>query len=176
MQSGTHSRLRSRAAHPASAHPVVSGQSGHSLVELLVVLVLLGICLAIGLVLLPRGIETVEARGGAQIWQVAAACAQTGAVWQGTNEVLESSPAGLAVAADPGGSSWDLGSAVPPVAEVANVPRWRTAQGVIVVFAALSGHPNAAGSVYFKAPGDDYRVTVRLESGLTRRSCEEAAQ
>jgi hypothetical protein len=145
-------------------------------VELLLTLTLLGACFATGGVLLTRGLATSQARGAAQAWQAAATWAQVGALWHGTgNEVLFESGR-IEVASDLGIAGGDLGSAAPPVPAVPNVARWKQAEGVVVSFVGGSAAPNSAGSIYFRAPGGDYRVTVRLESGLTVRSRVEAGQ
>jgi hypothetical protein len=139
------------------------------------VLAVLGLCLAAGGFSLSRGLGAVEARGAAQAWQAAGAWAQTGAVWQGSAADLHFESGRLAVMTDAGTSGADLGPAVPAVSAVANVLRWRQGEGVMVRFLAGSAYPDSAGSLYFRAPGADYRVTVRLESGLTVRTRVEAA-
>ena len=150
-------------------------QSGHTLVELLLVLTLLGLCLAGGGVALSHGITTVEARGAAQAWQAAGAWAQVAAVWQGATSDVHFASGRLAVSSDGGTSGADLGAAAPSVPVLANVVRWQEGEGVVVRFLAASAYPNSAGSLYFQTPGADYRVTVRLESGLTTRTRVEAA-
>ena len=149
--------------------------AGHSLVELLVVLALLGIALAVGTTLLARGTSTVEARGAAQTFQAAATWAQTGSIWLGTGTDLEFGAGGIAVRASAGAAGGDLGSAVPAVTAVPNVAYWKQGDGVVVRFGAGTGYPNSAGSVFFRCSAGDYRVTVRLESGLTARTQERAA-
>ena len=145
-------------------------QSGHSLVELLVALSILGVCFAVGGVLLAHGIAAVQARGAAQGWQAAASWAQTVSVWQGVPSDVEFDSGHLAVAADVGPNGGDLGVSAPPVTAFANVVRWKRGDGVLVRFAGGTASPDSAGSVYFEASGADYRVTVRLESGLTVRT------
>lgn len=152
-----------------------AGQRGHSLVEMLVVLSLLGLCFAAGGVALAHGVAAVEARGAAQGWQAAGAWAQVGAVWQGSDAEVSFESGHLAVTAETGTGGSDLGTAAPAVPATANVARWRQGEGVVVRFLAGSAYPNSAGSLYFRAPGGDYRVTVRLESGLTVRTRVEAA-
>ncbi len=142
---------------------------------MLLVLTLLGVCFAAGGVALARGVTVVEARGAAQAWQAAGAWAQVGAVWQGTDTELTLRIRPLGGAAGTGTSGSDLGASAPAVPAIANVVRWRQGQGVVVRFLAASAYPNSAGSLYFRAPGADYRVTVRLESGLTVRTRVEAA-
>ena len=150
-------------------------QNGHTLVELLFVLVLLGLCLAGGGVALSHGITAVEARGAAQAWQAAGAWAQVAAVWQGAPRDVRYALGRLAVSSDGEASGADFGAFAPSVPVLANVVRWQEGEGVAVRFLATSAYPNSAGSLYFQAPGADYRVTVRLESGLTTRARVEAA-
>ncbi len=156
-----------------SSYPVL--EAGHSLVELLVVLALLGVALAAGTTLLARGASTVEARGAAQTFQAAAAWAQTGSVWLGTATDLEFDTGRIAVRASAGAAGGDLGSAAPVAPAVPNVPYWKQGDGVVVRFGAGTGYPNSAGSVFFRCSAGDYRVTVRLESGLTAMTQERAA-
>jgi hypothetical protein len=149
--------------------------TAHSLIELLVVVALLGACFAIGGLFLSHGLSAVEARGAAQTWQAAAAWAQTGAAWEGSTSDLEFVSGRVTVAADVALAGGALGASSPAVLATANVVRWRKDQGVVVRFLGGSAYPDSAGSIYFHAPGGDYRVTVRLESGLTVRSRDEAA-
>jgi hypothetical protein len=150
---------------------VPSGRmSGHSMLELVIVLALLGTCFAAGGVFLARGIGAVQARGAAQAWQAAATWAQIGAVWEGAANRASFDAGHVAVAADAGTSAGDLGYAASSVQTVANVVGWRFGNGVVVRFTGGSGSPNSAGSLYFRAPRGGYRVIVRLESGLTVRT------
>lgn len=165
-------RLR-RAFARRSSLPL--SQAGYSLIEVLVVLSLLGLCLVVGGVLLSRGVSTLQARGAAQDWQAAAAWAQTAAVWEGAAAEAAFESGHIAVSAERARRSGELGTAAPAVAVAANVIRWRSGEGVVVRFAGGTAAPNAAGSLYFRAPGQDYRVTVRLESGLTVRTRVGAA-
>jgi hypothetical protein len=142
---------------------------------MLLVLALLGACFAAGGVALARGITAVEARGAAQAWQAAGAWAQAGAVWQGEASEVSFDSGRLTVTSGTGLSGGDLGAAAPAIPVVANVVRWRQGEGVVVRFLAGSAFPNSAGSLFFRAPGGDYRVTVRLESGLTVRTRVEKA-
>ena len=142
---------------------------------MLLVLALLGLCFAAGGVALSRGVAAVEARGAAQAWQAASAWAQVGAVWQGTGTEVGFDSGRLAVRAETGTGGSDLGASAPAVPAIANVVRWRQGEGVVVRFLAGSACPNSAGSLYFRAPGTDYRVIVRLESGLTVRTRVEGA-
>ena len=145
-------------------------QSGYSLVEVLLVLAVLGVCLAAGTVSLAHGIGTVEARGAAQTWQAAAAWAQTGAIWQGEDVGLRYDSGHLSAETLSSARGGDLGAAAPVAPVIANLVRWRLDQGVVVHFLGGSAYPDGAGSLYFQAPLSSYRVTVRLESGLTTRT------
>ena len=164
---------------PRSARRVVRrlfgrpAHAGHSLLEVSVVLSLLGLCFALGATFLVRGLSNVEARGAAQTWQAAAAWAQTGSVWLGADSDLlfDSGRAAVGSTAEAGGG--DLGGSCPATDVIANVVRWQQGQGVVVRFLGGTAHPNSAGSLYFTASGGAYRVTVRLESGLTIRSRTE---
>ena len=149
-------------------------QAGHSLIEMMVVLSLLGVCLVLGGVLLVGGAGTVEARGAAQTWQAAAAWAQTNAVWQGVASDLAFKSGRVEVSAASSMGGGGLGPSAPDVDVVANVVRWQQGDGVVVRFVGGTAYPNSAGSLYFKTAGGDYRVTVRLESGLTVRTRVEA--
>jgi prepilin-type N-terminal cleavage/methylation domain-containing protein len=149
--------------------------SGHSLVEMLVVLVVLGLLFAAGGLALSRGIQSVEARGAAQAWQVAGTWAQLSAVWQGVATEVHFDSGRLAVRSDLEANGGDLGAAAPATPTVANVARWQLGDGVVVRFLAGTAYPNSAGSLYFRAPSGDNRVTVHLESGLTVRTRVEVA-
>jgi hypothetical protein len=154
----------------------LTSPSGHSMVEMLLVLALLGVCFAAGGIALSHGVTAVQARGAAQAWQAAGTWAQVGSVWQGTASEVRFESGRLAVTADTGTSGGDLGASAPAAPAVANVVRWRQGEAVVVRFLAGSAYPNSAGSVYFRAVGGDYRVTLRLESGLTVRSRMDATQ
>jgi hypothetical protein len=159
-----------RAATGSSTRAAAVSAAGHSLIELLFVLTLLGLCFAAGGFALARGMGAVEARGAAQAWQAGAAWAQAGAVWQGDAGDLSFASGRLAVDTGTGNGGGDLGQAMPPVPVYANVVRWRQGEGAVVRFLGVSGSPNSAGSLFFRSLGAEYRVTVRLESGLTVRT------
>lgn len=150
--------------------PVSAAQAGHSLIEVITVLSLLGLCFAVGGAFVARGLGAVEARGAAQDWQAAAAWAQAAAVWQGSATDVGFESGRVYVKPAVGSAGGDLGAAAPAVAVAVNVVRWESGRGVVVRFTGGSGAPNAAGSLYFKASGHAQRVTVRLESGLTTRA------
>jgi Tfp pilus assembly protein FimT len=152
-----------------------AAQAGHTLIEVATVLSLLGLCFVVGGAFLARGLGAVEARSAAQDWQAAAAWAQATAIWQGSGTDIEFESGNVSVNAGAGSSGGDLGAAAPAVDVAVNVVRWESGRGVVVRFTGGTGAPNAAGSLYFKAPGYAQRVTVRLESGLTTRVRVEAA-
>ncbi len=143
--------------------------SGYSLIELLFVIAILGICLTVSSISVAAGLRTNEARGAAQIWQTAAAWAQVGVLWQGGSTQVQYEVGDLVVANDLGLSGGDLGQSGPPVPVTTNLARWRDGDGVTVSFGAL-GAPDGGGSLYFQAWRGAYRVAVRPESGLTARS------
>lgn len=144
--------------------------AGHTLVELLVVLALLALAATAGAVDVTHAVRSSEARSSAQAWQAAAAAAQTSALWSGRPVRLSSSSAGVELVRGPGASgvARDLGAltSVPS----ANVIRWREPAGVGVTFAGGSAAPDSGGTLQFGDPGRGFRVTVRVESGLTVRS------
>lgn len=154
----------------------VSRQSGFSLIETLLVLSLLLFCLGTGGFALTRGLGAVEARGAASAWQAAAAWAQNGAVWQGEHYEVRADAEGICVSSEApltGGFS-GLSVTSPGTPVTANVSRWRQGEQVAVVFLEGSGRPDSAGSLFFRAPGWDYRVVVRMETGLTVRTRVDA--
>jgi prepilin-type N-terminal cleavage/methylation domain-containing protein len=129
------------------------GRGGYSLIEVLLVAAILGICLAIGSLSLARGLRTQVARGSAQSWQAAAAWAQI-----------------LSLSHDLGLCGGDLGSSAPPAPATTNLARWRDGTGVAVEFSGALGSPDGGGSIYFEALAGRYRVVVRPGSGLTART------
>ena len=152
-----------------------SGSGGHSLIEVLLVLAVLGICLTIGSLSLARGLRTQEARGAAQTWQAAAAWAQVGVLWHGGAVRLSYVPGSLALSHDFGLCCGDLGPSTAPVSATTNLARWREGAGVAVKFSGALGSPDGGGSLFFDAQEGAYRVTVRPESGLTLRTRVEVA-
>ncbi len=151
---------------------LILSSSGYSLVELLCVLVILGICLGIASISVAAGLRTNEARGAAQVWQTASAWAQVGVLWQGGSTRVEYEAGSLVVANDLGLSGGELGRTGAAVPVTTNLARWRHGDGVMVTYGAL-GAPDGGGSLYFQSSGRAYRVVVRPESGLTARSLEE---
>jgi prepilin-type N-terminal cleavage/methylation domain-containing protein len=146
------------------------GRGGYSLIEVLLVAAILGICLAIGSLSLARGLRTQVARGSAQSWQAAAAWAQIGVLWQGGAVRLSYAPGALSLSHDFGLCGGELGSSAPPVPATTNLARWRDGIGVAVEFSGALGSPDGGGSIYFDALAGRYRVVVRPGSGLTART------
>jgi prepilin-type N-terminal cleavage/methylation domain-containing protein len=151
---------------------VTRSSTGYSLIELLCVLAILGICLGVLSTSVTAGLRANEARGAAQVWQTAAAWAQVGVLWQGGSTRVQYESSGLALANDLGFSGGNIGQQGPNVPVTTNLTRWRTVDGVAVTYGAL-GAPDGGGSLYFQAGPGGYRVVVRPESGLTVRSVVE---
>lgn len=143
---------------------------GFSLIELLLVLAVLGVCLVAATVSLGGGIGKQEAREAAQSWQAAASWAQVGVLWQGGSAALRCGSEGLAISHEFELCGGDLGSAAPTVPVTSNLARWRDGDRVAVSFGGSLGSPDGGGSLYFHASGTAYRVVVRPESGLTTRN------
>ncbi len=123
-----------------------------------------------------RGVAAVEARGAAQAWQAAGAWAQVGAVWQGTDTEVTFESGHLAVTSRAQGLVAAILALPLPLCRQS--PTWSGGGRGRELWSASLRHPpipNSAGSLYFRAPGSDYRVTIRLESGLTVRTRVEAA-
>jgi prepilin-type N-terminal cleavage/methylation domain-containing protein len=148
---------------------LIRSSSGYSLIEVLCVLAIMGICLGISSVSVAAGLRTNEARGAAQVWQTAAAWAQVGVLWQGGSSRVQYDAGGIVVANNWGLSGGDLGQSGPAVQVTTNVTRWIAGDGVAVTYGAL-GAPDGGGSLYFQTSRGAYRVVVRPESGLTARS------
>lgn len=147
---------------------------GYSLIELLLVVAVLGICLVAGTVSLTHGLRTQEARGAAQSWQAAATWAQIGVLWHGGSTEAKYDSGTLALSHDLRLCGGDLGPAAPVVSVRTNLARWRESEGAVAVsFTGALASPNGGGSIYFDAYGGSYRVVVRPESGLTSRTLVE---
>ena len=144
--------------------------AGSSLLELLLVVGILGVCLAAGRLPLADGLSRQEARGAAQDWQAAAAWAQVGVLWHGDGSSIAYGAERLAVAQDSDLCGGDLGEAAPSVSVSANVNRWISGDETSVRFLGPSASPDGGGSLFFDAGGTSYRVIVRPESGLTART------
>jgi prepilin-type N-terminal cleavage/methylation domain-containing protein len=147
----------------------IHGHSGYSLVEVLVVLSLLGVCLAIGALVGSNGLRVQQARGAAQVWQTAAAWAQSAVLWHGASVATECGGREISVvhSASLCGS---VGLSAPEGEVDGNVARWRRGGGQAVVYGGSDACPDSGGSLYFRGGGAEYRVVVRPESGLTVRT------
>jgi prepilin-type N-terminal cleavage/methylation domain-containing protein len=143
--------------------------TGYSLIELLLVLAVLGVCLVIGSISVVAGLRVHEARGAAQVWQSAAAWAQVGVLWHGGTTQLRYESGDLSLSNDLGMCGGDLGRSAPAVPVTTNLTRWRAGDGAAVSFSPL-GAPDGGGSLFFRAWQGAYRVVIRPESGLTLRS------
>jgi prepilin-type N-terminal cleavage/methylation domain-containing protein len=143
---------------------------GFSLIELLLVVAVLGICLVAGTLSLTHGLRTQEARGAAQGWQAAATWAQIGVLWHGGSTETKYESGTLALSHDLGFCGGDLGAAAPTVSARTNLARWREGEGVAVSFSGALASPDGGGSLFFDALGTSYRVVVRPESGFTSRT------
>lgn len=148
---------------------------GFSLIELVVVLAVVGICLAAAVVSLGQGVRAQAARGAAQCWQSGAAWAQIGVLWQGGGTRLLDDGRALTIIHEYGLSGGSLGSAGPGAPLKTNIARWRDQDKTQVRFGGDLASPDGAGSLWFLAGNAAYRVVVRLESGLTTRELVEAA-
>ncbi|MBN1321824.1 MAG: prepilin-type N-terminal cleavage/methylation domain-containing protein [Thermoleophilia bacterium] len=151
-------------------HILSSG--GFSLTELLLVLVVLGVCLAAGVAALADGMGSAEARGAAQCWQSAAAWAQISVMWQGGAGELIYGRGDCALSHDFDLCGGDLGAVFPGAPVRTNLLRWAVAQKVVVTFGGDLASPDGGGSLYFGRPGAAYRVVVRPVTGLTLRTRE----
>jgi prepilin-type N-terminal cleavage/methylation domain-containing protein len=148
---------------------------GFSLLELLCVLGLLGICAGVGIPGIVQSLQAREAKGAAQSWQAAAAWAQTGVLWHGGSTELTLDGHDLSLDNTYGLAGGDLGGSAPDAPVESNVGRWRSGSGSHVTFGGLLASPDGGGSLYFGGGEVAYRVAVRPESGLTARSLTESA-
>jgi prepilin-type N-terminal cleavage/methylation domain-containing protein len=148
----------------------ISSSGGFSLLEIIFVLGVLGICLALGVAALGDGLSRQEARGAAQDWQAAAAWGQVGVLWQGGSSLVGCGPGYLAVSHEFGLCGGSLGAASLAVPVTTNLARWRDGQSAKVDFGGVLASPDGGGSLYFNASRSACRVVVRPESGLTVRS------
>lgn len=146
-----------------------SVDSGHSLIEVLVVLILVGAALGLPCISSARALGRVEARSSALVWEGAAAAAQTRALWGGSAVEVTASSEGLLVG-DRGFGSADVAWGSRIGLPGANVTRWQRDGSVVVRFLPGFGSPDAAGSLYFGPQGGGEKVVIRMESGLTRRT------
>lgn len=165
---------------PATAHTQSSGPldfpeqpgapaSGHTLIELLLTLLVIAIAACVPALSLLRTIPHLEAAVAADLWQGGAASAQLHAIWGASPVDVVTSDRGVQVAV----GTTTVGSVPPlggPAVPVPNVSRWKKGATVSIRFLPVFGSPDGAGSLYFGVQGSGQRVTVRLESGLTRRT------
>ncbi len=149
---------------------LIRSKRGHTLIELVVVVALLGACTVVGVVSVASGVGAQEARGAAQSWQAAAAWAQAGVLWHGGSVALHYEEGTLATEHDFSLCGGSLGSSAPAATASANVARWIDGEGVAVSFSGSLASPDGGGSIYFDALRIRNRVVVRPESGLTVRS------
>jgi hypothetical protein len=151
-------------------HAPTRAASGHTLIELLLVLGLLTICAGAGAACLIAGLRAQEARGAAQSWQAAAAWAQVGVLWHGGSVRLAYREGELSLTHDLALCGGRLGASAPVAASSANVSRWVDEDGVAVSLTGRMASPDGGGSLYFDAGQNRYRVVLRPETGLTARS------
>lgn len=142
-------------------------QRGHTLIELLVTLAVIGICAVWPTVALSRNLQKAERRSVSLVFEQVAALAQTQAMY--THVPIEVTSDGTAVTAS-GGPTGGTIAPLPGVkaAMSSNVERWSRSPGVTVRFHPGFGSPDCAGSIYVGTAPGQMRVVVRLESGLTR--------
>jgi len=150
----------------------VYSSGGFSLIELLLVLTVVGLCLAGGAAALAGGPDGAKARGAAQCWQSAAAWAQIGVLWQGGTGTRVYGHGDCAQSHDRGLCGGDLGGVAPDAPVGTSLPRWAGSQNVTVAFAGDLASPDGGGTLYFGREGASYRVVVRPVSGLTVRTRE----
>lgn len=144
-------------------------ESGHTLLELLLTLLVMALAAGVAAGSLVHTMPDMEAAIAARLWEGGAAAAQLNAIWGGSPVDLVASDGGLALSGSPG----TLGYVPPlgrPAVPFANVTRWMKGGAVGVRFLPVFGSPDGAGSLYFGVQGSGQRVTLRLESGLTKRT------
>lgn len=143
--------------------------SGYCLAELLLVLGLLGICVAIGCSEIAGGLNRGEARASAQATQGAVAWAQLGVIWRGGDCQVRQDAEGLTVSGIGADEHSALGCLAPVVDTDSNLARWNTSEGFSVKFLSPFASPDGGGSIFFGSGDRVYKVTVRPESGVTTR-------
>jgi prepilin-type N-terminal cleavage/methylation domain-containing protein len=144
--------------------------NGFSLIEVVLVLAVMGLCLTAAAVSLGSGLNRQGARGAAQDCQAAVAWAQIGVVWQGGSNEVGCESGSISVSHDHSLCGGDLGSVAPAVAISTNLTRWRAGEGIRISLGGDLASPDGGGSLYFHASQGAYRVVVRPESGLSVRS------
>lgn len=147
-----------------------ASRSGHTLIELVVVLALASICLVVGMVSLGPGLRNGEARGAAQGWQSTTAWAQVGVLWHAGSVEAAYQDGHLTAAGELGLCGGALSVDAPRALTTSNVSRWVTGTRVAVGFSGSLASPDGGGSIYFDGERVRYRVVVRPESGLTARN------
>jgi len=152
-----------------SSTPRLHSAEGHTLVELVLVLALLGSCAAIGAVSLTTALGSAEGRGAAQSWQAATAWAQVGVMWHGGSVRLSYDQGHLQLAHDLALCGADLGLCAPVAVSNANVSRWVTDGDLNLHVSGRLASPDGGGSIYFDSPTGRYQVVVRPVTGLTLR-------
>ncbi|MHB0981706.1 MAG: prepilin-type N-terminal cleavage/methylation domain-containing protein, partial [Thermoleophilia bacterium] len=137
------------------------GSSGHTLLEVLVALLVVGIATAVPAVSLSRVLAGLEADVAARLWQSGAVAAQTHSVWGAQPTAVVASGRGLELTT--GSSAYSAGVAcVNPQVPGTNVSRWRDEEAVSVRFLPGFGSPDGAGSLYLGWEGNGRRVILRL--------------
>jgi type II secretory pathway pseudopilin PulG len=150
-------------------HSKVS-HSGYCMAELLVVLSILGLCLAIGGVSFSECLHGQQARAAAQSAQAAVAWAQMGVLWRGDDRTVSLDSDGLSVERSAPVQSGLVDSFASTLTVTANVSRWNSAGGVALRILGSLASPDSGGSLYINGGGVTYRLVVRPVSGLTVRS------
>ena len=156
-------------------HHQTVGRSGHTLLELLVVLAIIGVCLLAGTVSLTKELGTEEGRGAAQTWQAAAAWAQLGVLWHGGSAHLQYQAGEASLVHDFSEFGGTLGLSAATVPVSTNLSRWKMGSGVSVGFTGALGSPDGGGSLLFGEGNRLYHLVVRPESGLSVRSISVSA-
>ena len=150
--------------------------NGFRLIELLVVLAILGICVAIGVAAIGRSLDVRAAKEAASCWQAAAAWAQAAVLWQHQELNVGYEDGQISTGGEAGSASALPVGPVPATGVDANVARWKQGRGVSVGFGGSFAAPDGGGSLYFGGGPVEYRVVVRPESGLTGRTLVETGQ
>ena len=141
---------------------------GHTLVELLVTILVVGSCVALPMVSLVRALEEVESKTAAVVIQQGSALGQVTALYEGVP--VEVTADGASVTVKP--RSLPTSEAPTPGVSTSvssNVARWRVGNSVSVRFAPGFGAPDSGGTIFL---GKEARwgVVFRVETGLTRRA------
>jgi type II secretory pathway pseudopilin PulG len=144
--------------------PHGGGRTGHTLVELVLVVSILSLAL-VGCGLLSRGLQAAEERGAAQVLQVALAASQLHQQWQTSEVRVEATPSGIQLVSADGRRQAYMHPGTRSLS--ANVPAWRTApDSVALRITGTMASPDSGGTISL---GERAGVVVRPESGFTRR-------